>query len=67
MNWDTIQGKWAEMKGKVREKWGKLTNSDLEEIGGKKDQLLGKLQQHYGYEKDKAEKEIDEFSRACNC
>jgi uncharacterized protein YjbJ (UPF0337 family) len=65
MNWDIIKGQWTELNGKVREKWGKLTDSDLETIAGKKDQLIGKLQQHYGYDKDAAEKEVDNFCRNC--
>jgi uncharacterized protein YjbJ (UPF0337 family) len=67
MNWDSIKGKWKEVKGKVREKWGKLTDSDMDEIEGKREQLVGKLQQHYGYAKEAAEKEVDEFSKNCNC
>jgi uncharacterized protein YjbJ (UPF0337 family) len=65
MNWDTIKGQWTELKGKVREKWGKLTDSDLETIAGKKDQLIGMLQKRYGYEKDAAEREVDDFCRTC--
>jgi uncharacterized protein YjbJ (UPF0337 family) len=65
MNWDTVKGQWKQVKGKIREKWGKLTDDDLETISGQKDQLVGKLQQHYGYGKDKAEKEIDDFCRSC--
>jgi uncharacterized protein YjbJ (UPF0337 family) len=61
MNWDTIKGEWTQLKGKVREKWGKLTDNDLETIAGKKDQLIGKLQQRYGYDKEAAEKEVDNF------
>ena len=64
MNWDTIKGEWTQLKGKVREKWGKLTDNDLETIAGKKDQLVGKLQQRYGYEKEAAEKEVDNFCRS---
>jgi uncharacterized protein YjbJ (UPF0337 family) len=45
MNWDQIEGNWKQVKGKIREKWGKLTDSDLEVIAGKRDQLLGKLQE----------------------
>jgi len=67
MNWDRIEGSWEQLKGKVKEKWGKLTDDDLKVIGGKKDQLIGRLQSHYGYEKEKAEQEIDSFSRSCNC
>lgn len=61
MNWDIVEGKWSEIKGTLRDKWGKLTDSDVEQIGGKKDRLIGLLQQRYGYEKDKAEREADEF------
>jgi uncharacterized protein YjbJ (UPF0337 family) len=64
MNWDTIKGQWKETQGKIKEKWGKLTNDDLEVIAGKKDQLAGVLQKRYGYAKDQAEREIDEFTRS---
>lgn len=67
MNWDTVQGQWKQIKGKVKEKWGKLTDDDLKVIGGKKDQLVGTLQKRYGYEKDHAEKEIDSFCKECEC
>jgi uncharacterized protein YjbJ (UPF0337 family) len=61
MNWDQIEGKWKEMKGKMRSKWSKLTDDDVEAIGGKKDVLLGRLQQRYGYKKDEAERELDNW------
>jgi uncharacterized protein YjbJ (UPF0337 family) len=64
MNWDQIVGNWKQFQGKVKEKWGKLTDDDLTVIGGKRDQLSGVLQQRYGYEKVQAEKELDEFLRA---
>jgi uncharacterized protein YjbJ (UPF0337 family) len=64
MNKDLFQGKWHEYKGKVKEKWGKLTDNDLTEINGKKESLLGKIQTHYGYAKDKAEKELSEFEKS---
>jgi uncharacterized protein YjbJ (UPF0337 family) len=63
MNWDTLKGKWKQLSGKVKEKWGKLTDDDLTAIAGKRDQLVGKLQQRYGYEKQQAEKELDDFAR----
>ena len=66
MNWDTLKGKWKQVSGKVKEKWGKLTDDDLTAIAGKRDQLLGKLQQRYGYEKQQAEKELDDFARTLN-
>jgi uncharacterized protein YjbJ (UPF0337 family) len=62
MNWDQIAGNWKELKGKVRAKWGKLTDHDLTIVGGKKDQLAGILQQKYGYAKEQAEKELDAFT-----
>lgn len=64
MNWDQVEGKWKQVKGKVKEKWGKLSDDDLDIIGGKRDQLVGKLQARYGYARDRAEKEVDEFGRA---
>ena len=59
MNWEQIEGKWKELKGQARTKWGKLTDDDLENVAGKKDMLLGRLQQRYGYKRDEAEKELD--------
>ena len=61
MNWEIAEGKWSELKGKVREKWAKLTDSDLEDIAGKKDRLVGRIQQRYGYHKDRAQKEVDDM------
>ena len=61
MNWDTIKGDWQSFKGRVRSKWGKLTDDDVERIGGKKDELLGRLRERYGMAQDKAEREVDEW------
>lgn len=61
MNWDEMAGSWKTMKGKVREKWGKLTDDDLDVIAGKRDQLIGRLQQKYGYSKEQAENEVDRW------
>lgn len=58
MNKDQLQGQWNQVKGKVKEKWGKLTDDDLTQVNGKRDQLLGKIQQRYGYAKEKAENEL---------
>lgn len=66
MNWDTIKGNWKQMTGKVKAKWGKLTDDDLTTIAGKRDELAGKLQERYGYAKDQAEKELDDFTRSMN-
>jgi uncharacterized protein YjbJ (UPF0337 family) len=64
MNADTLKGQWKQLAGKVREKWGALTDDEIDRIGGQKDQLVGKLQERYGYAKDRAEREADEFFRA---
>ncbi len=61
MNWDQIKGNWTEMKGKVRAKWGDLNDDDLETIQGNRDQLIGRLQQRYGMEKERAEREVSEW------
>jgi uncharacterized protein YjbJ (UPF0337 family) len=61
MNWDRIEGNWKTFKGQVRQKWGKLTDDDLDVIEGKRDQLEGKIQQRYGYAKDQAAREIDDW------
>jgi uncharacterized protein YjbJ (UPF0337 family) len=59
MNWVRVEGNWNEFKGKVQQKWGKLTKDDLDVVKGKRTELAGRLQQRYGYAKDQAEKEID--------
>ena len=67
MNWDQIKGKWTVVRGKVKERWGKLTDDDLDVIEGQKEQLAGKIQQHYGLVKEEAEKQVKEFADRCNC
>jgi len=64
MNWDRVEGKWKELKGSVKERWGKLTDDDLNVIGGKKDQLVGHIQERYGIAKDEAQKQVDEWNAA---
>ena len=61
MNQDRIQGNWKQLAGKVREKWGQLTDDDLEQIAGKRDQLIGRIQESYGITKDNAEAQVREF------
>ena len=62
MNWDQIEGKWKQMKGSVKQKWGKLTDDDLDVIAGKQDQLAGKIQERYGITKEEATKQVREWS-----
>lgn len=58
MNKDQTEGNWKQFKGRVKEKWGKLTDDDLTVVEGKRDQLVGKIQERYGYKKEEAEKEL---------
>jgi uncharacterized protein YjbJ (UPF0337 family) len=67
MNWDTIQGKWKEMKGQVKQRWGKLTDDDFDVIDGKREELAGHIQQRYGVARDEAERQVNDFERSCNC
>jgi uncharacterized protein YjbJ (UPF0337 family) len=64
MDWDEIKGNWLQVKGKAREKWGDLTDDDLDRIGGKKDQLVGMIQSKYGKTKDDAERESDDWANS---
>jgi uncharacterized protein YjbJ (UPF0337 family) len=61
MDWDRIEGNWKQFTGKVKEKWGQLTDDDITTINGNRDQLEGKLQARYGYAKDRARDEVDDF------
>lgn len=61
MNWDRIEGRWHELKGQARTEWAKLTDDDVEKVGGKREALVGALQSRYGYLKDRAERAIDEW------
>lgn len=63
MNWDTIEGNWKQFSGKVKEKWGKLTDDDLMAVNGKREQLAGKIQECYGIGKDEAEKQLKDFEK----
>lgn len=61
MNWDIIAGDWKQFKGQVKEKWGKLSNDQLDMIAGRRDQLAGMVQETYGITKDQAERQIKAF------
>jgi uncharacterized protein YjbJ (UPF0337 family) len=66
MNWDRVEGNWKQFKGQVQQKWGNLTNDDLDVIEGKRTELSGRLQQRYGLAKDAAEREIDSWLKTLN-
>ncbi|APX91962.1 CsbD family protein [Franzmannia qiaohouensis] len=63
MNWDQVEGQWKEVKGKARSSWGEITDDELDQIGGKKDQLVGKIQKKYGLEREEAERQADEWAK----
>ena len=63
MNWDQVEGNWKQFKGLALEKWGELTDDELDQINGNKQQLAGKIQAKYGKTKEQAEQEVDEW---CN-
>lgn len=60
-NWDTVQGSWKIFAGKAKEKWGKLTDDDITQINGQREQLEGRLQKEYGYTKEEVKKEVDDW------
>ena len=66
MNWDRIEGNWKQLRGKVKEQWGKLTDDELDTIAVKRDQFVGKIQERYGIAKDEAERQVDEFGTKYN-
>ncbi len=61
MNWEILKGKWNQVMGQLKSKWGKLTDDDWTTVSGKKDALVGKVQERYGYKKDQAEKEVNDY------
>jgi uncharacterized protein YjbJ (UPF0337 family) len=65
MNWDQIAGNWKQFKGQVKEKWGKLTDDEIDVVQGKRDQLVGILQKRYGKTKEEVERELADFERCC--
>jgi len=64
VNWDQIEGKWKEFKGKAKQNWGKLTDGDLDVIEGSRDELIGKVQYRYGVAREEAEREVDDWRRS---
>jgi uncharacterized protein YjbJ (UPF0337 family) len=61
MDWNRVEGNWKMVKGRVKEKWGKLTDDDLAAINGKRDQLEGRIQERYGIARDKVRKEVEDW------
>jgi len=63
MNWDHVAGRWQQLRGKIREQWGKLTDDDIDVIAGQREQLVGLLQQRYGTTRDEVERQVEAFER----
>lgn len=61
MNWDRIEGNWKQVAGQIKENWGKLTDDDIAEMRGKREQLEGKIQARYGYAEEQVKKEVDDW------
>jgi uncharacterized protein YjbJ (UPF0337 family) len=66
MNWDRIEGNWKQMSGQARQKWGKLTDSDWQVMSGRKDELVGRIQERYGIAREEARKQADEWANTLN-
>ncbi len=64
MSWDRNEGNWKQLKGSMKEKWGKLTDDEFDVIGGKRDQLVGKIQEKYGCSRDEADKQVRGWEEA---
>lgn len=67
MNWNQIEAKWKQFKGSIKEKWGKFTDDDVDVIEGKRERLVGKIQEKYACRRDEAERQIDDFAKNCEC
>ena len=61
MNWESVEGNWKEFRGRAREQWGRLTNDEVDVIGGRRDRLVGKLQEHSGIAREEAERQVREW------
>jgi uncharacterized protein YjbJ (UPF0337 family) len=61
INWDVVKGKWSQFKGDARTQWGKLTDDDWDQINGRREKLAGVLQERYGWEREEAERRVDNF------
>jgi uncharacterized protein YjbJ (UPF0337 family) len=64
MNWDRVEGNWKQISGQARQKWAKLTDSDWEAVKGRRQELVGRIQERYGIAKDEADRQADEWAQA---
>src|SRR5215813_5408428 len=63
MNWDTMKGNWKQVKGSVKEQWGKLTDDHLDVIDGRREKLVGRIQESYGVARDEAERQVSDWEK----
>lgn len=63
---DMLKGRWKQIKGEIQKQWGKLTDDELDEIEGNREKLIGKIQEKYGYTKERAQMEVDSWMRDSN-
>lgn len=64
MNWDQIEGNWKQYSGQAQQQWGKLTDDDLQQSKGKREELIGRIQERYGVARDEAEREVDDWQQS---
>ncbi len=64
MNWDRVEGNWKQLKGKVRQQWGRITDDQIDVIGGKRDALAGRIQETYGLTRDDAERQVRDWENS---
>jgi uncharacterized protein YjbJ (UPF0337 family) len=67
MNWDQIKGNWKQFAGQAKQQWGKLTDDDLTVVDGKREELIGRVQERYGIAREEAETQVKKFESSCNC
>jgi len=63
----TLEGRWDQVRGKVKERWGKLTDDDIKQIEGKREKLEGKIKERYGFQEEEARKQVAQFAQDCGC
>ena len=61
MDWNRVEGNWKQIKGKIKEKWGHLTDDDLDKINGRREQLEGRIQERYGLQRDRVRRDVDDW------
>lgn len=66
MNWDQVEGKWDQFRGKVQQQWGKLTDNDLSRVSGARTELSGRLQERYGFAKEEADRQIEDWLKSAH-